>query len=112
MHLNISLFIISKCFVWYNTQSPNQPTQPPEKIHNLTTTYPNDWDSPFYGQVNFPMAKLIIRKNKDYCSEDEGDTDARVTDPSTDELVSIMKEKMMMKKKLGKIDIQENNDIW
>jgi hypothetical protein len=75
-----------------------------EKIHRLTSTYPNNRDSPFYGQPLKPMAKLVISKNKEACTTDSGESDSSENSPSTEELVSMMKKKMMMQKKLGRLD--------
>ena len=47
-------------------QSPNRPTTPPEKIHKLTSNYPNNPKSPFYDPSGTPMkpvAKLIVKQS-------------------------------------------------
>ncbi|BFZ09286.1 hypothetical protein BsWGS_12325 [Bradybaena similaris] len=76
------------------------PTEPPERIHRLTSTYPNNMDSPFYGVDIKPFARLTITKNKEACTDDDGKSNSAENSPSTEELVSMMKKKMMMKKKL------------
>jgi hypothetical protein len=46
-------------------QSPNKPTNPPEKISKITSSFPNNIKSPFYdpaGKPMPPLAKLIIKK--------------------------------------------------
>ena len=83
-------------------------TDPPEKIRRITNTYPNNRDSPFYGQPLKPMARLVIQKNKDACTTDSGAAVSSEYSPSTDELVSKMKKKMMMKKKLGKFYVMKS----
>ncbi|CAL1534947.1 unnamed protein product [Lymnaea stagnalis] len=75
------------------------PTQPPERIHRITSTYPNNMESPFYGEEIKPFARLTITKNKEACTDDDGKSTSAEVSPSTDELVSMMKKKMMMKKK-------------
>ncbi|KAL8579501.1 hypothetical protein ACOMHN_025454 [Nucella lapillus] len=80
--------------------SRNQPTDPPEKIHRLTNSYPNHRDSPFFGQRVRPMGRLVISKTKEACTTDSGHSNSAENSPTTEELVSMMKMKMMMKKKL------------
>ncbi|XP_055889630.1 spondin-1 isoform X4 [Biomphalaria glabrata] len=74
------------------------PTQPPERIHRLSSNIPNDAESPFYGIDIKPFARLTITKNKEACTDDDGRSNSAES-PSTDELVSMMKKKMMEKKK-------------
>ncbi|KAH9512247.1 hypothetical protein Btru_041267 [Bulinus truncatus] len=73
------------------------PTQPPERIHRLTSHFPNDSDSPFHGIDIKPFARLTLIKNKEACTDDDGRSNSAES-PSTDELVSMMKKKMMEKK--------------
>lgn len=77
-------------------------TEPPEKIHRITSSYPNNRESPFYGEPLKPMARLVISKNKEACTTDSGESTSAENSPSTEELVSMMKKKMMALKKLGK----------
>ncbi|XP_076466867.1 spondin-1-like isoform X2 [Babylonia areolata] len=80
--------------------SRNQPTDPPEKIHRLTSSYPNHRDSPFSGRPVRPMGRLVISRTQQACTTDSGQSNSAENSPSTEELVSMMKMKMMMKKKL------------
>ncbi|GFN93599.1 spondin-1-like [Plakobranchus ocellatus] len=77
------------------------PTRPPERIHRITSTYPNDRDSPFYGEDIKPFARLTMRKKKEACTDDDGKSASAENSPSTEELVSMMKKKMMMNKKFA-----------
>jgi hypothetical protein len=46
-------------------QSPNSPTVPQEKIHRITTLYPEDPRAPFYdpsGQPMLPLARLYLSR--------------------------------------------------
>ncbi|XP_050392643.1 spondin-1 isoform X2 [Patella vulgata] len=80
--------------------SANKATIPKEPIHRITNNHPRTHDSPFYGpQPVKPLARLIITKDKEWCSGDDGKPASAELSPSTDELVSKMKKKMMMKKK-------------
>lgn len=89
-------------FLLYCLQSRNIVTEPPEKIHRITSSYPNNRESPFYGEPLKPMARLVISKNKEACTTDSGESTSAENSPSTEELVSMMKKKMMALKKLGK----------
>ena len=47
-------------------QSPNSPTVPQEKIHHITTMYPEDPRAPFYdpsGKPMLPLARLYLTRN-------------------------------------------------
>ena len=47
-------------------QSPNSPTVPQEKIHRITTMYPEDPRAPFYdpsGKPMLPLARLYLTRN-------------------------------------------------
>jgi hypothetical protein len=47
-------------------QSPNSPTVPQEKIHHITTMYPEDPRAPFYDPSRKPMlplARLYLNRN-------------------------------------------------
>lgn len=47
--------------------SPNAETQPRERMHRITTKYPEDPRAPFYNphsDVMTPLAKLYIRREK------------------------------------------------
>jgi spondin-1 len=47
--------------------SPNAETQPRERMHKITTKYPEDPRAPFYNPHNdqmTPLAKLFIRREK------------------------------------------------
>jgi hypothetical protein len=49
-----------------NVKSPNKPTNPPEKIKKISSTYPNNIQSPFYdptGKPLIPLAKLILKRH-------------------------------------------------
>ncbi|GFS17750.1 spondin-1-like [Elysia marginata] len=74
-------------------------THPRERIHRLTSTRPNDRDSPFYGVDIKPFARLTMRKKKEACTDDDGKSASAEESPTTEELVSMMKKKMMMNKK-------------
>lgn len=78
----------------------NEPAEPLEKIHRLTSAYPSNRDSPFYGQPLKPFARLVITKNKEACTTHSGETDSAENSPSTEELVSQMKKKILIKKKM------------
>jgi hypothetical protein len=46
-------------------QSPNSPTIPQEKIHRITTLYPEDPRAPFYdptGEPMLPLARLYVSR--------------------------------------------------
>jgi hypothetical protein len=46
-------------------QSPNSPTIPQEKIHRITTLYPEDPRAPFYdptGKPMLPLARLYLSR--------------------------------------------------
>lgn len=76
------------------------PTDPPERIHRITHMYPKHPDSPFYGSspVN-PMAKVTLTKLKEVCGTD-GSNSGEDSVPSTEDLITMMKQKMMINKKL------------
>ncbi|XP_059178699.1 spondin-1-like isoform X2 [Physella acuta] len=76
------------------------PTIPPDRIQRISSSYPNDIDSPFYGIEIKPYARLRVTKNKEVCTDDDGKSTSAEISPSTDELVSMMKKNMVMKKKL------------
>ncbi|XP_041350628.1 spondin-1-like [Gigantopelta aegis] len=81
--------------------SANQETNPPGRITAITNTNPNNPDSPFFGREPIkPLAMLTIRKNDEWCTNDNGEYTSAELSPSTDELVSIMKKKMMKQKKM------------
>jgi hypothetical protein len=47
-------------------QSPNSPTIPQEKIHRITTLYPEDPRAPFYdpsGKPMLPLARLYLSRD-------------------------------------------------
>ena len=47
--------------------SPNAETQPRERMHKISTKYPEDPRAPFYNAHNdmmTPLAKLFIRRDK------------------------------------------------
>jgi spondin-1 len=47
--------------------SPNAETQPRERMHRITTKYPEDPRAPFYNPHSddmTPLAKLFIRRDK------------------------------------------------
>lgn len=47
--------------------SPNSETQPRERMHKITTKYPEDPRAPFYNPNSdrmIPLAKLFIRREK------------------------------------------------
>lgn len=51
----------------YSYRSPNAETQPRERMHRITTKYPEDPRAPFYNSrsdVMTPLAKLYIRREK------------------------------------------------
>lgn len=51
----------------YSSRSPNAETQPRERMHRITTKYPEDPRAPFYNSrsdVMTPLAKLYIRREK------------------------------------------------
>ncbi|XP_021918069.1 spondin-1-like isoform X3 [Zootermopsis nevadensis] len=53
--------------------SPDMPTKPRETIRNITSTYPNDPKSPFYGEEMKPLARLYLTRQRLYeksCSDD------------------------------------------
>ena len=95
--------------VWYILfsillQSHNVETDPPNTIHEITNTYPNNAESPFYGKQKIkPMAKLVFTKTKEVCKSKEVDDSSEDTNAA--DLIEMMKKKMMMKKKIGKCQI-------
>ena len=79
------------------------PTDPPERISRITNTHPKHPDSPFYGPNPIkPLATLTLTKIKEVCGSDEGSQSVDDVVPSTEDLVNIMKKKMMLTKKLGR----------
>lgn len=58
-----------------------------------------DHDSPFYKSDVKPMATVTLRKLDEHCGGDEEHSSEDV--PSTEDLIDMMKQKMMMTKKLG-----------
>lgn len=75
------------------------PTDPPERIHRITHMYPKHPDSPFYGPDPVqPMARVTLTKLKEVCGSDGSSSGEEV--PSTEDLIDMMKQKMMMTKKL------------
>ena len=80
------------------------PTDPPERISRITNTHPKHPDSPFYGPNPIkPLATLTLTKIKEVCGSDEGSQSVDDVVPSTEDLVNIMKKKMMLTKKLGMV---------
>ncbi|KAL4233844.1 Spondin-1 [Mactra antiquata] len=77
------------------------PTDPPERIHRITHTYPTHSDSPFCcnGPIK-PMARVTLTKLKEVCGGGEGDSSGEDSMPTTEDLINEMKEKMMINKKL------------
>jgi hypothetical protein len=71
--------------VWYILfsillQSHNVETDPPNTIHEITNTYPNHAESPFYGKQKIkPMAKLVFTKTKEVCKSKEADDSSEDT---------------------------------
>ncbi|XP_046327753.1 spondin-1-like isoform X1 [Haliotis rufescens] len=81
-------------------ESPNENTYPRESIHAITNSIIRNRASPFFGsQPIKPMGRLILKKTYEACSSDHGEANSAEKSPSTDELVSEMKKKMMMQKK-------------
>ncbi|KAL5010540.1 hypothetical protein ScPMuIL_012845 [Solemya velum] len=81
--------------------SRNSETDPPDRIHRISNTFPNHRDSPFFGQEPVkPMAKLTLTKTKEDCSNIGEEQTSEEYSPSTEELINMMKKKMMLKKKL------------
>ena len=79
--------------------SHNVETDPPNTIHEITNTYPNHAESPFYGKQKIkPMAKLVFTKTKEVCKSKEADDSSEDTNAA--DLIEMMKKKMMMKKKI------------
>lgn len=79
--------------------SHNIETDPPEKIHKITNTYPNHAESPFYGKEKIkPMGRLVFTKTKEVCKAREAEETSE--DTSAADLIEMMKKKMMMKKKI------------
>jgi hypothetical protein len=49
------------------------PTKPRETIRNITSSYPNDSKSPFFGVEMKPLARLYLTRQRLYeksCSDD------------------------------------------
>lgn len=64
--------------------------------------YPKHPDSPFYGGGPIkPLATVTLTKVKESCGGDDRDQSSEDI-PSTEDLIDMMKKKMMMTKKLGK----------
>ena len=67
------------------TQSPNLPTNPPQKIYRITNTYPHNSSSPFFAAESIrPMALLKIRQIHPKPEENEACTEGGGVDESTD----------------------------
>ena len=63
--------------------------------------WPKHPDSPFYGTAPVkPMARVTLTKVKENCGGEEGAHSSEDI-PSTEDLITMMKQKMMMTKKLG-----------
>ncbi|ESO94851.1 hypothetical protein LOTGIDRAFT_117765, partial [Lottia gigantea] len=72
--------------------SANKATIPREPISRITNKHPRSHDSPFFGhQPIKPLARLIITKDKEWCSGDDGTPSSAELSPSTDELVKLEK---------------------
>ena len=64
-------------------QSPNVPTDPPERIQKITTTYPEDERSPFYDPINNRMnsfAKLVITRQNVFTKKSTDMTEVKILD--------------------------------
>lgn len=89
-------------------QSKNVKSQPPEKIHRITNTFPAHPEAPFYnpGLQMKPVARLYLKRlyprtDEEKCEEEEGgQPDDDDTSPTDEELIAMMKKKMMMQKKI------------
>lgn len=62
-----------------SSKSPDYPTHPREKIRRITSSYPNNIDSPFYDPFGTPMkpvARLTVTKQrlygKTHCTDPRG----------------------------------------
>ncbi|WAR07116.1 SPON1-like protein [Mya arenaria] len=76
------------------------PTKPPERIHRITNMWPKHQDSPFYQTAPVkPMARVTLTKLKENCGGDDGSHSSEDI-PTTEDLIDMMKQKMMMTKKL------------
>lgn len=63
--------------------------------------YPKHPDSPFYGGGPIkPMATVTLTKLKESCNGEDDDESSEDI-PSTEDLIDMMKQKMMLSKKLG-----------
>jgi hypothetical protein len=56
------------------------------------------------------MARLTLTKTKDICTKDGSKVDPDDKTMSTLELIKLMKKKMMMKKKIGKVVIGSSSE--
>ncbi|KAH3711312.1 hypothetical protein DPMN_070817 [Dreissena polymorpha] len=76
------------------------PSNPRERIHQITNLYPKHPDSPFYGPTPVkPMATVTLTKLQENCAGEDGSHSSEDI-PSTEDLIDAMKKKMMMTKKL------------
>lgn len=81
------------------------PTDPPERIQRITNQHPKHPDSPFYGSGPIkPMATVTLTKIKESCGDEDGSQSSEDI-PSTEDLIDMMKKKMMMTKKLGRFPV-------
>ena len=66
---SVKLEVIQIIYYYCCFQSPNVATQPLEKIRRITTTWPNDPQSPFHdtsGTPMQPLARLTIKRQRVY----------------------------------------------
>ena len=85
-------------------QSPNSPTVPQEKIHRITTMYPEDPRAPFYdptGKTMLPLARLFLTRES-------------VIPKSCDEqsLSRILEESLQIAENTEDTARRKNTNIW
>ena len=95
---------------WHRDVFQNErkvPQEPPDRIREITNTWPNFQDSPFYGPHKVKsMARVTLTKLKEHCGSDDSQQSLDDVIPSTEDLINMMKKKMMMTKKLGLFDLR------
>ena len=78
------------------------PTDPPQRVRQITHSDPKHPDSPFYGPRKIkPLAQVTLTKVKEFCGDEDSSQGGDGGVRTTDELIDMMKKKMMMTKKLG-----------
>ena len=101
---NIKSAEITHC-IWNITlqNARKKPSDPRERIHRITHMFPKDREAPFSGKHPVkPMATVTLTKLKEVCGGDGSQSTDEGT-PSTEDLINMMKKKMMMTKKLGEL---------